>query len=336
MNTYGARFIYDLKPNNQHSLKATATAYYTENTESYKKTSISALDYSELIYDGGVEYNFKHQSGLVITAGALVTGQITPKAGAFTSVDGKSSIDYGAMFGAKYSITEDLSVFGNLSRKVSFPSLRQAYANPPKKFVPNPDLTAETGILSELGLKYETQTLNLQPVIFYNSFDNLLAKKKSDIDPTRSIRINLSTAMIAGVEMGYEYRPSAQMKIFGSVTYMKSEGKETPTSAAGKLEYVPNFLGYFNLRYNLNPYASTQLEIDYLGKQYGLNIAGAFQEIDPSIFLNLRLGWTLQIKSTVAMEFFVRCNNLLDVERIQTLGLPSAGRTFLAGIKTNI
>ncbi|MEI6091992.1 MAG: TonB-dependent receptor plug domain-containing protein, partial [bacterium] len=91
-NTYGARLIYDLNPNNVNSLKATATAYYTANTESYKDLSIQALDYSELIYDAGVEYNYRNQSGLVITAGALLTGQITPKAGAFTDVDGKSTM----------------------------------------------------------------------------------------------------------------------------------------------------------------------------------------------------------------------------------------------------
>lgn len=336
-NTYGARLIYDLNPNKVNSVKATATAYYTENTESYKDLSIQALDYSELIYDAGVEYNYRNQSGLVITAGGLLTGQITPKAGAFSDVNGKSTLDYGAMLGAKYNLSDNLSIFANASRKVSFPTLRQAYANPPKKFVSNPDLTAETGILTELGIKYQTGTLNLQPVIFYNSFENLLAKKRVADDPEkRSIRINLATASIVGAELGYEYNPITNIKIFGSLTYMKSEGKESPESAVGKLEYVPEILGYLNLRYNITSFASTQLEVDYLGKQFGLNVVGAFQQIDPSAFLNLRLGWMINIKNKVAMEVFVRCNNLLDTERIQALGLPSAGRTFLAGIKTNI
>jgi iron complex outermembrane receptor protein len=337
MNTYGARLIYDLNPYKVNSLKATATAYYTTNTESYMDLSIQALDYSELIYDAGVEYNYRNQSGLIITAGALLTGQITPKAGAFAEVDGKSSIDWGAMLGVKYDLNNNLSVFANSSRKVSFPTLRQAYANPPKKFLPNKDLSAETGILTELGLKYQADKLNLQPVLFYNSFENLLAKTRVADDPQkRSIRINLATATIVGAELGYEYNPFSNIKIFGSLTYMKSEGKESPDSEVGKLEYVPEILGYMNVRYSFANSASTQIEADYLGKQYGINLTGAFQEIDPSIFLNLRLGWMLNIKNAAVMEVFVRCNNLLDSERIQTLGLPSAGRTFIAGIKTNI
>ncbi len=337
MNTLGARLIYDLNPNKINSLKATATAYYTANTESYKDLSIQALDYSELIYDAGVEYNYRNQSGFVVTAGALLTGQITPKAGAFTDVNGKSTMDWGAMMGIKYDFTNRLSAFVNASRKVSFPTLRQAYANPPKKFVSNPDLTAETGILTEIGLKYQTGNLNLQPVLFYNSFENLLAKKRVAGDPDkRSIRINLATASIVGAELGYEYEPANNIKIFGSVTYMKSEGKESPTSVVGKLEYVPEILGYLNFRYSFSSFASTQLEVDYLGKQYGIDMEGAFQQIDPSIFLNLRLGWMINIKNAAVMEVFVRFNNILDIERIQALGLPSAGRTFLVGIKTNI
>jgi iron complex outermembrane recepter protein len=339
MNTYGARLIYDLNPNKVNSLKATATAYYTANTESYKDLSIQAQDYSELIYDAGVEYNYRNESGFIVTAGALLTGQITPKAGAFTDTDveGKSTMDWGAMVGIKYDLNDNLSAFANASRKVSFPTLRQAYANPPKKFVSNPDLTAETGILTELGLKYQAGKLNLQPVLFYNSFENLLAKKRVADDPLkRSIRINLATASILGAELGFDYNPVNNIKIFGSLTYMKSEGKESPESKVGKLEYVPEFLGYMNVRYSFADFASTQIEVDYLGKQYGLNLAGAFQEIDPSVFINVRLGWMFHIKSTAIVEVFVRCNNLVDTERIQALGLPSAGRTFIAGIKTNI
>jgi iron complex outermembrane recepter protein len=338
IRTLGTRLSYDYEINKKYALTASASTYYTEAAETSTNFLSMAIqnsftnEYSELLYDLGAEFRYRPVDKLVISAGGLFSGRKNPLTGEYVEQEGTSSNDLGGIFGMKYFATNKLSVFGNISRKASYPSLRQTYANDPKKYKPNPDLSPEHGILSEIGLKFKNDDFSIQSAGFYNYYSDMLSKSKLKNDPEgrKYIRVNLSEGYIAGAEFVGEFSGIKNLDLNATFTYMYGRGKSDAEAEEEYLDYVPEMMANMSASYKLPWNFKITFEADYIGTQYD-----AGDELDPSLFLNGRLGYTLPV-SFSATEIFVRCNNLLDEQRFQKLGLPSPGRTVMAGLKAHM
>jgi iron complex outermembrane receptor protein len=336
ITTFGTRLAYDWNFNDKHWLTASASSYFTsadETTSPIENQVIAdgeTLDYSELLYDLGLEYRIKLIDNLVISAGGLFSGQENPKTGEYIELEGKNENDFSGIFGAKYFINANTNIFANVSRKVSYPSLRQAYANDPKKYAPNPDLAPEHGVLSEIGMDYSRNDFDFKVAGFYNSYTDMIVKSrlKDDSEGRKYIRENLAEGYIAGLETIVAWNSTSKMKVNASLTAMQGKGKENGEEE--NLNYVPDFMGNMSVKYRLPHQITPSIEMDYIGKQFD-----GEDEIDPSFFLNARVSYILPLHGT-ALEVFVRCNNILDEQRIQQLGLPAPGRTAMCGIKVSL
>ncbi len=336
ITTIGTRLAYDWDFNEKHWLTTSASSYFTTANEAnsqIEKGKIAKgeiLDYSEIIYDLGLEYRIKIIEDLVFSTGGLFSGQYNANTGQYSELEGKSENDFSTILGAKYFITPKVDIFSNISRKVSYPSLRQAYANDPKKYAPNPDLAPEHGILSEIGIDYRHNKLDIKAAGFYNLYTDMIVKSRLKNDPQgrKYIRKNLAEGYIAGVELVGAYDITSKMKIRTNLTAMQGKGKKN--GKAHNLNYVPDFMGNISVKYRFPFTITPSIELDYIGKQYDGDT-----ELDPSFLLNARISYLLPTKGT-GLELFIRCNNILDEQRMQQLGLPAPGRTAMAGIKVSM
>lgn len=337
ITTLGTRLSYDFSPSYNHSWTASASSYYTMCTETVSPienevvSDGTAADYSEILYDLGIEYRYQPVRDLILSAGGLFSGRQNPETGFYSESEGASSNDFGGILGAKYFISDNLTTFANVSRKVSYPSLRQTYANDPAKFKPNPGLTPEHGILSELGIKYRQYDWSIQAAGFFNSYSDMIAKARLQDDPQgrKYIRVNLSEGYIAGLETVLGFYKIKNLDIDASAVYMYGRGKSEPNAEQTYLDYVPeimvNFRGEYKFPYDIK-FAS---EIEYTGTRYD-----ADEKLDPALTLNAKISYMLPIDFAFA-ELFIRCNNITDTQKFQKLGLPAPGRTIMTGLKTH-
>ncbi len=333
--TFGNRFAleYSLAPSQIISLVFNSA--YSGHTEKIDKNDED--EFSQFNYSGGLEYKGAFDN-LHLSAGATIDGNITPKTGIYTDNEGLSSSDYGLFVGARYFINSDLSVYLNSSRRTRFPTLRESYSGALGKFAVNPDLGPETALLNDIGVSYVSSNFAMNASLFYSLYDDLLVKVTVPkghplYDPTKpklKMRDNLAEATAYGFDANFALFQNSPYIVQANFLFLKSEGKEEGKTT--ELEYRPDFSGTAILGYKFDFGLKPQFELEYTGKQYGLNAqTSKYDEIDPVTLANFRIGYNFYAMQSY-FEVFARVNNITDKFYWTQIGLPSVGRTFSCGV----
>jgi len=325
---------YELLTNN--FLTLVFNSYYSDHKEKIDKNPEDV--FSQFTYSGGVEYKAKLQD-LQLSVGGTYDGNVTPKTGKYKDSEGETFQDYGVFASVSYQLLPDLTAYANLSRRTRFPTLREAYSGALGKFIPNPDLGAETGLLIDWGVKYSSALIDANFTLFGSFYDDLIIRIKVPKDhplydpkyPNMRMRDNLAEATVYGAEFGFNLLPNTAVILQGNITFMKSEGKEEGKEL-DHLEYKPELNASIIAGYSFNFGLTPQVELEHIGKQYALNaITGKYDAIKNYTLINLRLAYRFELYGT-SMEAYVRLNNVTDKYYLTQLGLPGYGRTFLCGI----
>lgn len=331
--TGGGRLALSMQLDDEQSLSVALSGYSSTHDEEITEfdgdgATSSMAEYQQNIYSLGAEY--KIALGLwTLTAGATLDGSATPKTGVFPAQDGQ--MDFGALAGVRYFLSESNSIFANLSRRTRFPTLREQFSGALGKFVPNPDLQAESGILAELGGEYREEDIALQAAAFYNRYQDGIVKEK--LDDGLEQRINLDETLIYGAEFAVEFSPVDIVDLSANVTWLYARGKEDG-SFDRKLEYKPEILAALNLEFAAPAGLEPSLELEYTGSQYGDNgETGSVDELDAYTLVHARLARTMAVSQAVFAKAFIRVNNVFDQESFTQLGLPQAGRMLWGGIE---
>jgi iron complex outermembrane receptor protein len=195
-----------------------------------------------------LEYKGKYDL-LSYSVGAVLDYNKTPKTGIFTDYEGNSSTDFGACLSVKYDASEDFAVFGELSRRTRFATMREQFSGALNKFKVNPDLKPETGILAELGVVYELDNSYIKLSGFANFYDDLIVQKKVSPEDSRKIRYNLAKADIIGAELNLFWNPISTLNLESYFTYMSSKGEENGKEYE-HLSNKPDFISTINVNYN--------------------------------------------------------------------------------------
>ncbi len=335
IQTFGGRIALNLLIEDNQSLTIASSLYQTSNDEKIiSKNTANSYKFEQITYSIGSEYNYE-LNDFTYTIGATFDGNKTPKAGQFTKSDGSSINDFGIIAGLNYHLDEGADLFANVSRKTRFPTLREAYSASLDKFVINENLKAENGILSELGIKYKMEKLTADFSVFSNFYNDMIEKQAAPNSPGKEMRVNIGKAIVAGFEINSAFDIMRNLNITGNFTYLYSEGRQGGKTV--KLEYRPEYFGFLIARFSYETGARAQAEVEFAGKQYGLNSeAKEMKRVCPSAAMNLRLAYFHIFFDEMPAEFFVRVNNLFDNYRLSKIGLPDPGRTLRAGIITNI
>ncbi len=285
--------------------------------------------FSQYTYSTGFEYKGFFNK-IQLHGGATFDGNITPKTGLFTDSEGLSYTDFGAFFGGSYSFNNNASIYTNLARRSRFPTLREAYSGGLGTFTVNPDLKAETGILSDIGFIYSDSKFDFTVSAFYNLYDDLIVRVRDPNDRNKRMRINLAKANIYGLDANvtlFKYLPYI---LQANVLYLFSEGEEDGKRT--ELEYRPNLSGSAIFGYSFQFGLKPQFELEYIGQQYGIDATTdePLTKLESNILMNVRLGYGFSF-SKLYIECFARLNNITDRYVLSQIGLPEAGRTFSSG-----
>jgi iron complex outermembrane recepter protein len=325
-NTVGTRVSYNLLTAEDQNLTIVYNGLFTDHTKEVTEGTDPTLsfDYSQFLHNMGAQYSM-HFDLLTLVAGLGMDARITPKTGIFIEQEGSSSSDFTAMLGLQYKLDDELSVFANASRKTRFPTLREQFDDAMGKFVVNPDLMPETGILSEIGIKLNNSDYTLVAAGFANFYNDLIVQTSED---GFKKRINYASGVQKiGAELIASYYPVHGLDLTGHFTYIHTEAETT-------IEYSPNVIAGLIASYKFDMGFSMQAEGEFLSSQEAENpTTDMFETIDGSARINLRFAYAMVNSEYIIPEIYIRVNNILDEFYWDKLGLPAQGRIMYVGMK---
>jgi iron complex outermembrane receptor protein len=283
------------------------------------------LTYRQGLYSVGLEAETSPLAPLTLTAGFSVDALTAPETGDKPSRD--PFVDYGATAGVIYQLNSSWALNASVGRKARFPTLRELFGEALNRFLVNPDLGPETALLAEVGVRRGGERLSGEATLFLNRTDDTIDQRR--LEDGRRQRINLGGSRIYGVELAGAAR-QGRVRLDGHLTLMHVRGIDGE-GATTRLSEKPEAIGRLAATYNPGLGPNATVEAVYSGVAYSPTDDG-FARLDPSLVLNVRVGYRLFVRS-VSAEVFVRVDNLTDAVVLPQLGLPAPGRELQAGIK---
>ena len=296
------------------------------------KKTIGALDIS-----GGLRYDIRQ-----ITADGLwLDGNERPTsstaAGAETKFPGFTNTfrNYSGSLGAAYSISEKLTVKGNLSRGFRAPNIAELGSNGKHEGtiryeIGNDNLRAETSLQIDAGLSYVTDHVSFSVDAFENSIDNYIFTRRlltsSGADSLRNgtgvYKYTQGQARLAGGEVSLDFHPHPLDWLHFENSFSMVRAEQLDVEQAQRyLPFIPGDRLQSELRANFrrrgkrlaNPYARVQMEHTFAQNRY----FSAFdtETATPGYTLfNAGIGTDLaNAQGKTLFSLFITANNLFDV-----------------------
>lgn len=286
------------------------------------------LTYRQHLLSAGGEYEARW-GALVLAAGATLDAQATPATG--DKPPREALYDYGLKAGAAWAPAGGLTLRAATGRKVRFPTLRELFGEALRRFLLNPDLTAEYAWLTELGVHYQAPRLAVDVTGFYNrTFDTIDQEAVKVEGQTKRRRVNLEGSRVVGVEVVGTWQATPVWSLGGHLTGLQARAYET-NGTTRPLAEKPEWLGRLALNYRPPRGLNALAEGVYTGRAYAPAEEGTFVEMPTALAFNARLGY--RFGGRLGGEVFARADNITDVLVLPQLGLPDAGRTFRLGLK---
>lgn len=330
--TTGIRVNFSADLSSNDKLNFAINGFNTTHTEEIDDMVGGTVtrDFAQMTSSFGLEYK-RFLGDWVFTVGSSYDRFDIGKAGVFTEAEGSSFDDFAAILGATYKLSEVTDLFVNFGKKSRFPTLRESYSAALGKFVINPDLKPESGLLSEIGIDYHGHDLDATLSIFANNYIDLIAQTSIVGDTLRrKQRVNLDEATILGAEVLVKYYVTNDFDLTGHFTYMNSKG--TVDGIKQNLEYRPEIIAFLQADWRVYGGLDLLGEADLMGNQYGISdLVGGLVPIDATTLFNLRLSYKTFYSENL-YTFFIRANNILDQARKDKISISSPGRMIYGGV----
>ncbi|MDD2549152.1 MAG: TonB-dependent receptor [Bacteroidales bacterium] len=231
---------------------------------------------------------------------------------------------WSANAGLLYRVLKDIDLSAHFARSFRAPSLEESF-----KFIDlgnlvllgDPTLKSESGYATDIGLRVWKQNFTMQVDIFANWIDNMIVETPGEyiytittgpstgiIDTLPAlVNANVSSAMLYGSDIKFQYKAAKGFVIFGSGAYVR--GKDT--EAEENLPQIPPLRGRFGLRYNFNRIGTVEASI--LGTTKQDKIAGGETATDGYHRIDLRVSSTKFNLGFSNVQLFAGVDNLTNV-----------------------
>ena len=293
--------------------------------------------YGQRLWGVGIESEWRigNRDATRFSLGAAFDGSDTPKSGDKPPLKGLN--DFGFRAGISSLIQDGLVLHANFSRRSRFPSLRELYSGALGRFIPNPNLGAETLLGSEAGLTFGANDSSIQLVGFYQHLKNGIVRSSDvGIDGIpRFKRINHERVKSLGLEF-LAVHTIGLATLTGDVTIQDVTGIDQK-GARVQLEYEPIIIGRVGLETPLGDVFRASGNLRVMGNQMCENPElGGLQSLSSSGMLDLRLRGFFRLhsgSSLARVEAGVGLRNATDASVYDQCGLPQPGRTFQIQIR---
>lgn len=294
-------------------------------------------EYQQQVLSAGLELEQRF-APLTLTLGASLDGMRTPMTGD-KPAQGSFS-DYSVMGGVSYDIDDALALRVSGGRKTRFPTMRELYGEALRRFLINPNLRPEETWVGEVGLETRGAPGSLGVIGFHYDTRNTIDQRNFDtLGGRKRQRINLQGSTSTGLEIAGALRAFAPLRVDGHFTYVDSRGRATGADGSDSTFYLtekPEILSTITAEYAFRFGLLPSIELVHTGVAYSPNDDNEMVQLDPSTVLNVRLAYRFTPWGETVTQIYARVNNATDALVQPQLGLPAAGREFIAGVKLSL
>lgn len=234
---------------------------------------------------------------------------------------------------AVYTLSKNISIRGLLARAFRNPSIAERYTKFEQggglTFKPNPFLRAEKLTLSaEVGTKINFRDkLKFDVALYYNQYKDLISYQQRSVpgDPLVFEVINLSKALMQGVEVSADFAPFHGLHILAGYTFLDAKD-HSDNRYNDVLPYKAKHTAYFTL---MSGYKNFRL---LFGARSRSKIEEVFiypgSEPDGYILLNSKATY----KFSPHFSAYISINNLTNVQYEEIERYRMEGRNFTFGV----
>jgi len=285
-------------------------------------------EYKMDTYTVGAEYENTILDRLAISGGLSINVEHPvyafeqPLRGDIEVLDGR--------IGAHYAFPSGFEMFGSLSHKTRFPTLKELYSGYSGRNIPNPDLKEESAYNLETGSSFSpSANSKLELVLFDREITNLIVERIVVVDDEEKNQMdNIGKARHLGAEFSLSLKPQKNTALSGSYTLLKarnlSEDRESD-----KLEYRPEHRARLQAQYEFLFGLSLTLAGNYVGQRSYLDDGGQDHGMPDYTIIDARVRQSLEDHLILVFE----AKNIFDKNYQTEYGFPMPGRTLGAGME---
>jgi len=292
------------------------------------------LTFRQWTLSNGLEYEGEVLEGFTVTAGGSVDVMMLPATGDKPGIG--DFVEWNATAGASYPLDGGWRLKASIGRKTRLPTMRELFGGALGEFLINPGLEAESALLAEIGAVWEGPRARLEIVPFANITDDTISQRNVIVDGRqRRQRINLPGSRILGLEVSGDWDIADRLAVTGHLTLSDVHREPAFPGDFTKLSEKPEAIGRAALTYEDPTGLSLMTEVAHRGRAFTLSDADAFEPLEKSTALNMRLAYRIGQHLPVPEDtrLFLRADNVTDTLVEPQLGLPAAGRWISGGLK---
>lgn len=247
--------------------------------------------------------------------------------------------------GARYRLSDAVSVFGNVGTSFVPPSLKSVGGTlklsdkgvPGKNgHLPNPGLEPEEGTGYDLGIDAKpVDGLTLGARGFLNVIDDQIVQVVVSENPSQSQDINAGDTQSYGVELSLEHNPLKWLGWFANYTFTDSEidNDNDRDQDGAEVPFVPEHM--FNIGVNLSlPYdTEISLYLNHASKIYDSSSKSGRKSFDQDELLNAKIRKGLVNRQAYRVDAYLDLYNLTDNEFEMPWQFQDPGFSAIGGIK---
>jgi len=226
-HTFSAPILFYFIPNEQIYFESSLTLQATDINPTHTSTGQSHGDWHSKEASAGVAIDGALNLDIIeFSASGSIKGIYNETQGGLDGYTNRTlpasnqdTITWSFHAGASFRPSDSaLLIFANAGRFSNHPSLRQRFGAR-GAHNPNPTLRPETGIKTELGIKYNRPLFYVELVGFHNRLWN---KILTIFDGNQSTSINASGALVYGVENTFSARLTNWIRLESRITLQKA------------------------------------------------------------------------------------------------------------------
>ena len=312
-------------------------ARYTHHRESLTVGG-GTLAYAQWVWGLVCEGEFRPWDRWTIRGGAGIDLAATPETG--DKPDRTGDRAEALNLRVQRQLGRDTELYGSISRRSRFPSLRETFSGALGKFVPNPDLGPERQDLAEIGLAARGRNWTLSTALFHQTLDGGIEKVKIPGSDGRFMRVNRTSIRVPGWEAAGSWRPAGALWISAQHAILAAR-VETPTGFDAPAEDRSDYLSRLGIGLHGDRGPTAQVEAALTGPRWSADGSGAsdatggLRRLPAGVTWNARTGYRW-VQDGRTVEVHLRVDNLFDQWVDSQVGLPQPGRVVSGGLSLSL
>jgi iron complex outermembrane receptor protein len=292
-------------------------------------------DYAQLLAAARLEAEAPLGSRWRLRLGLGLEGSATPRTGDKPEREGdRAPVLLLRVDGAP---SERVQLYGTLSSRSRFPSLRELFSGALGKFVPNPVLGPERQDLLEFGAQVDADRFRMEIAAFLTGLEGGI--EKVPLSGGRFQRVNVDALIVPGIEFLIGFAPWRGVAV--DLQHSRLAARRLEEGGVAPVEDRPAHLSSLALNWAHRSGLRLRLEGELTGTRFSADVTNSDQglrRLPAQYRANLRLAYLLQSPRgwPLGLELFLRANNLFDARVYSQTGLPEAGRMLRAGLNLDL